>query len=139
MLFDNSFIDLFVQDNSYYDDNKLFDCKEGLEKGNMFKEEYLPYKNYKPSKLVVRNEKEKLLLKLYESDFALHDLGLYLDLHPNDVYMYEEFKKELNTFNETKSVYENKYGPLCLEDSNGTDYDWYLGPWPFDKGGINNV
>ena len=63
MLFDNNFIDLFVQDNSYYNDNKLFNCKEGFIKGNMFKDEYQPYKNYQPTKIIPRNDKETLLLK----------------------------------------------------------------------------
>ena len=139
MLFDNNFIDLFVQDNSYFNDNKLYNCQEGFIKGNMFKDEYIPYKNYQPTKIIPINEKESLLLKLYESDFALHDLNLYLDLHPNDKYIYDEFKKELNTFNEIKSIYEKKYGPLCLEDTTSNNYEWYLGPWPWEKDGAKNV
>ena len=102
-------------------------------------DECLPYKNYQPTKYNPRGEKETILLKLYESDFALHDLNLYLDLHPDNEYIYNEFKKEVNIFNETKSIYEKKYGPLCLEDNTSNEYIWYLGPWPWEKDGANNV
>jgi UDP-N-acetylmuramyl pentapeptide synthase len=34
-------------------------------------------------------------------------------------------------------VYEKKYGPMELDDSDYNNYLWYEGPWPFIGGGFN--
>ena len=67
-------------------------------------------------------------------DFALNDLSLYLDLHPDDNDVYELFKKY--TEEETKYVdmYVKKYGPMELDDSPYNNYMWDEGPWPFIGG-----
>ena len=71
-----------IKDN----DNKvLFDHEDGFMYGNMFRNEYDPYKNYRVAKLDSNTEIGKLLLKIYQYDFALNDLSLYLDLHPEDM------------------------------------------------------
>ncbi len=134
----------FDQDNNYYDESininfdrnaKLYSPDEGFNKGNMFKNEYIKYKDH-IYKLKVSNEKDKLLYEIQMYTFALKDLVLYLDIHPNDTSIlkkYTEYSKELKSL---KTKYENLYGPLCSFDVRDTDkWTWINNPWPWDKGG----
>ena len=138
MLFDeNGIMDLFLINQN---NNNLFNDKVGLLKGNMFIDEYIPYKNYNEKEIIPKDERSSLLLKLYETDFAIKDLNLYLDLHKDDQNIFNEFKKYINLYNEYKRKYEQEYGPLCLESTTNITYDWINNPWPWDNmGGMKNV
>ena len=114
---------------------KIFPVNEGFIRGNMYINEYKPYKNYTPMRLKGRNEREMLLLRIYELDFAINDFNLYLDLHPNDSRIYEEFKKCVKESKKLKSEYEEMYGPLCLTEDDYKNYKWDENPWPWDKMG----
>lgn len=123
-----------IKDN----DNKvLFDHEDGFMYGNMFRNEYDSYKNYRVPKLDSNTEIGKLLLKIYQYDFALNDLSLYLDLHPEDMDVYKVFKKYTEELREYVDLYEKKNGPMELDESNYNNYLWYEGPWPFIGGGFN--
>ena len=134
----------FDQNNNYYNDNininfdrnaKLFSTDEGFNKGNMFKNEYISYKDH-IYKLKVTNDKDRLLYEIQMYTFAIKDLVLYLDINPNDkdiLKKYNEYSKELKSL---KNKYENLYGPLCSFDVNNNDkWTWINNPWPWDKGG----
>lgn len=124
--------------NNFRESKKdLYSLEEGLNKGNSFKDEYIPYKNY-IYKVVVKGEKDKLLLKLQELYFRLIDLNLYLDLYPTSN-LYAEFKKTTNELKEVKQAYEKNYGPLCLESSDYNSYMWSKNPWPWMNEGGQNV
>lgn len=117
----------------------LFSLEEGFNKGNLFKDIYKPYKNY-IYKVVVNNEKDHLLLLIQELTFKIKDLSLYLDLHPEDTKMYDEFKNTIIELNKYKEMYETKYNSLCLFSTLKYDsYNWVNGPWPWDRGGNSNV
>lgn len=131
MFFDDIIFNVKPENNQ-----KLFDEHEGFLKGNMFRNEYVPYKNYSVAKLEGKSEKDQLLLKIYQYDFALNDLSLYLDIHPDDMRIYEEFRKYTDEQKACIDIYEKNYGPLELEDSNYSTYMWENGPWPFVGGGI---
>ena len=144
MLFDDSFdVNLYmknINDLNNYDNNNLYTSTIGFSKGNMFKNEYKSYKNYIPSRLEATSEKGQILLKLYEADFALNDISLYLDLHPEDEYMYEKFQSYVSEYKKYKNIYEDKFGPLDKVCDNYSEYVWINNPWPWDrKGGIEDV
>ena len=124
MFFDNqNDLNIIINDISN-DNNILSNVKEGLIKGNMFNKEYIPYKMIEPKLIEATNEESKLLLNIYELDFALIDLGLYLDLHKEDEDIYKIFKMYKNKYNDYKKLYEDKYYILC-QDSNLKDtYTW---------------
>lgn len=136
MLFDDNMdVNMIMNMTGISSKNNLVDEKLGLQRGNMFNNEYDQYKNYNPEELVTKTEKDELLLKLYQTNFAIIDINLYLDLHPNDNNMYETYKKYVNTFDKYKKMYEQNYGPLeitCVESQN---YEWIKNPWPWDKDG----
>ena len=116
--------------------NELFSNKEGLDKGNMFASSYVPYKNY-IYKVVVSGDRDKLLLNIQELTFKMIDLGLYLDVYPNDSKIYEEFRKASMELKKAKEIYEKNYGPLCLYDTEYyNEYKWNKNPWPWmNEGG----
>ena len=71
---------------------KYYVAIDGLSKGNMDATLYDPFGNYVPRKLDENNPLN--LLRAYQ--FALIDLQLYLDTHPNDVVTKELFDKYLD-------------------------------------------
>lgn len=140
MLFENNDFDLnmaiFMPDVNFSRDVKLLDPMEGFLRGNMFKVEYLPYKNLTYFKLSPSDEKERDLLKIMALDFAVNDLNLYLDLHPDDKFVFEKFKKYVEELKKLSKEYAKVYGPLELTQTKGNKYDWLDCPWPWDsKGG----
>jgi len=124
--------------SNYRDD--IVDTKTGYQRGNMFSNEYIPYKNFKAGQIIPKTEEEALLLKLNESEFALNDLSLYLDLHPNDYEVYKMFREEVNRYKEYLDKYEKMYRPLNLTSTYTDSYDYYKNPWPWDNdGGVKYV
>ena len=117
--------------NNHHSD-RFFSPKEGFIRGNMFKEEFKPYKNYQYKEIIPKNEKEDLLLKIYEYDFAVIDLGLHLNLHPEDVEAFELFKICAKEYERYRKEFAEKYESICLTDTNNK-YNWVNDPWPWDK------
>lgn len=113
--------------------NDLYSPEEGLLRGNMFPSLYKPYKNYNLLKIISKNEKESLLLKIYALDFAINDLNLYLDIYPQDQEKYLLFKEYTLENEKLKKEYEMKFGPLCLTDVYAMQYVWYKNPWPWEN------
>lgn len=138
MLFeDNGNIDMtFLNLVGITDGNKndVLSAKEGFLRGNMFKNEYVPYKNLTYINLVPKNEKEARLFNVMQYSFAVNDLNLYLDLHPDDLEMFELFKMMLKEEKKAKEEYVKNYNPLNLDEVKGSRYDW-LSSWPWESMG----
>ncbi|MGN1338192.1 MAG: spore coat protein CotJB [Candidatus Coprovivens sp.] len=115
--------------------NDLYDLSNSFMLGNSFKNEYKGYKNYKPSKIIVNNDKDSIMLKIYELDFILNDLSLYLDLHPDDEELYKKFKEYNKSFKDYINIFESRYGPLELSNTDFKEYMWSKSNFPF--GGCN--
>ena len=73
---DSAFNTTFMQPTL---NNELLDPKEGLEKGNLFKNLYDQYKNYKVQTLKPKTERQKKLNDILAYAFAMNDLALYLE------------------------------------------------------------
>ena len=120
--------------NKMWQKDKLLDPTEGFIKGNLFANLYDPYKNYKPAELNPKNEREALLYQVMQYKFALIELNLYLDTHPNDKEMIKLYNKYLKTEKQMCDKYESMYGPLTV-DSNYLDKNtwvWDNSPWPWE-------
>lgn len=110
---------------------KFYVATDGLSKGNMDSTLYSQYGNYVPRKLDTTNP--KILLMSYH--FALIDLQLYLDTHPNDVVSKELFDKYLEEYIKIKRQYETMHGPLTLDSSFNLGKTWkWQSNWPFSEG-----
>jgi spore coat protein JB len=126
----------FKNKAKYYEyPENLLDSKEGFLRGNMFRSEYIPYKDMNCKKLNPTCPRQVLLYKIMELDFAINDLNLYLDLHPEDEMVYEKFKKYIEISMKLKDDYANNYGPLTLDETNKETYNWINNPWPWEKSG----
>lgn len=104
---------------------------DGLSKGNMDVALYDPFANYVSKKL---DEKDpKIALRAYL--FAMIDLQLYLDVHPDDVVAKELFNKYLEEFNKMKEEIERKEGPLTFDSKYNLTKNWvWEHNWPFAGG-----
>lgn len=116
-------------------DNNIYNKDEALVKGNLYKDLYVPYRNYKEEKVKVYNEQDKDMLALQELCFVINDLNLYLDLHPEDNNSFKIFKDTVKSYKEKKKEYVKKWGPIDLLDKMD-DYEWTLSLFPWED---NNV
>ena len=75
--------------------SSITDSQTGFKRGNLFNNLYDEYKNYKPQELKASNEREDLILQIDENRFAIIELGLYLDLYPNDTNILNKYNSYL--------------------------------------------
>ena len=111
---------------------ETFDLEEGFVKGNMFKNLYDEYKDYKPYTIKVKTERESMLVKLMMLDFAINDLNLYLEIYPDDKECYQLFTKYCLAYEKLLHEYEKKYQVLDVNHDTFGKYTWFKNPWPWE-------
>lgn len=86
------------------------------------------------------DDKTKLLGEIYETSFAVNDLTLYLDTHPEDAQALAEFQAMHARRKTAMQTFEKKYYPLTVDCMSGSKDGWTWGsapaPW---QGGMTNV
>ncbi len=118
---------------NYQNNNNLYGPYEGFIKGNLFKNLYNEYKNYKPINPNINSEKEELLFNLDQICFAMHELNLYLDVYPNDQNYLNLYTEYENTYNKLLYSYEQKYGPINVNNINDTTpFSWVNTKFPWE-------
>jgi hypothetical protein len=65
--------------------------------------------------------------------FAINDLNLYLDLHPDDKNINSKFNDYCKKLCEKELEYINMYGPLELEQTSKDKFNWINSPWPWNN------
>lgn len=138
---DNNYLDMFLGMPSMNKNYPSFDNmttqtvsdEEGFLRGNMFENEYVPYKNLTYIKPKVKGEREKVLFKIMEVAFAINDYNLYLDIHPNDMNILNKYKSCTEKLRRLTKEYEEKYGPLSIDASNYSTFKWIESPWPWER------
>ncbi len=77
--------------------------------------------------------KEQLMCAIQEAGFALVDLNLFLDSHPNNQMALEYFCDVQKRHTELTAEYELTYGPLTAFDTNTEHgWSWIKEPWPWE-------
>ncbi|SCL85394.1 Spore coat-associated protein JB [Bacillus cytotoxicus] len=73
------------------------------------------------------------LEELQALDFALVELTLYLDTHPDDVAAIEQFNDLSYKRRLQQQKIEKKYGPLQQfgNSYSNAPWEWSKGPWPW--------
>ena len=139
MLFEDNDFDInmafFIPDVNFSRTVNILSPMEGFLRGNMFQDEYEPYRNLTYFKLYPKDEKEKLFYQVMAYSFAINDLNLYLDLHPENKEVFNLFKKYVQEEKELCGEYVKKYGPLEVTETLGNKYDWLNSPWPWETRG----
>ena len=119
--------------NKFLNNNNLYGSYEGYLKGNMFSNLYEQYKNYKVANINIRNEKDELLFNINQTQFAMHDINLLLDVSPNNKEYLDMFSNYKNTYEQLLNEYENKYGPINVTgSSNSTPFNWVTSKYPWE-------
>ena len=115
--------------------NSLYDPYNGLIRGNMFKNLYDPYKSGEPYEIKPINEQAELLTNIDALSFAMVDLGLLLDVNPNNREALSLFNQYREQKEKLTKEYEAKYGPITLDSDSLNSYPWAWDnmPWPWDN------
>ena len=82
------------------------------------------------------SDKAKALKKIDEIDFAVHELNLFLDSHPENVKATELLKQYRKWREDAVNDYEQKYGDYICTVSDvkaETPWGWIKGPWPWEN------
>lgn len=83
----------------------------------------------------VLNDKQKLMRRIQQNSFALTEAVLYLDSHPTCKMGLEYFRKHKAEKEKLEKEYNEKYGPLTVESSEGTNkWEWVMMPFPWERG-----
>lgn len=79
------------------------------------------------------NERQELLHQIQMVSFALVDLNLYLDTHPQDRDALNYYHQNQALMNQLMERYSTNYGPLTTADVNSTNmWTWIEHPWPWE-------
>ncbi|MDL2274251.1 spore coat protein CotJB [Oscillospiraceae bacterium OttesenSCG-928-G22] len=107
----------------------MYTAEKGLARGTMFPDLDLPLGGHAPKDSLPKGELEEVMAL----GFAVHELALYLDSHPNDMEAFALFREYQKSYDKKRSAYEKKHGPLtygaAAEDSR---YTWVDSPWPWE-------
>ena len=143
MLFDNNDVDLNFSlfnlngMNNNIDDRKFLSAKEGFLRGNIFRNEYKPYKNLSYIDIKPKNDREAKLFNVMSYTHAITDMNLYLDVHPEDRNALAFLKQLIMEEEKAKKEYIMSYGPLNVCDVKGDKFNWIDSPWSWEKLGGN--
>ena len=75
--------------------------------------------------------REEMLEKIKCLNFAIIELGLYLDTHPNDAKALCLHKKYCKEYKELTDKYQKVYGPLTIHFP-CNKWRWLEEPWPWE-------
>jgi len=80
-------------------------------------------------------DKDKLKHEIMALDFALVDLKLYLNTHPDCEKSIELYNSIVEKRKVLFDTYQSLYGPLIAEMYSGSEgsWDWVDNPWPWNK------
>lgn len=78
-------------------------------------------------------DRDSAIRRLQQTDFALIDVGLYLDTHPCCQNGLEYFRCMRIERDNALREYEENYGPITMDDADANCYwDWIDQPWPWE-------
>lgn len=107
-----------------------YDSREGLKSGTLFPGLDLPFHAEMESRFP---SEPAALIELMSLDFAIDEMALYLDTHPDDSEAVELFHAYIRLARQGREKFEALYGPLQKQyiSENGK-YTWINDPWPWE-------
>ena len=77
--------------------------------------------------------REEMMNKIKSLNFAIIELGLYLDTHPEDEKTLCLHRKYCKEYRELTDKYQKIYGPLTIHFP-CNKWRWLEEPWPWERG-----
>ena len=114
-------------------DNTLFTPKEALRHGNLYKNQYVGYKNYVPKIKAPKNKKETLMHEIMSLEFTCLDLALVIYVYPTNKEYIALYKRYMSQLEELKRNYDKEYGSICSKNGVLKDgyFDYVTSPSPW--------
>ena len=106
-----------------------YEAKKALVRGTLYPGLDLPF-------MGMVNQKERPetpTTELQALGFAVQELALYLDTHPEDKEALELYRSYQDMLHKGMMLYTEKCGPLNHKMPSGSDrYNWIDDPWPWE-------
>ena len=77
---------------------------------------------------------EQAARELQAAGFALHELVLYLDTHPDNRKALTMYRTARKKYLDLYTQYESKHGPLSANGVMGDCWTWSTTAWPWQGG-----
>lgn len=78
-------------------------------------------------------DQDRLMRQVMQTNFALYDIILYLDTHPDCAAGLAYYRQMLCAKNAAEKEYEAAVGPLRAQDVNCSEsWTWTDAPWPWE-------
>lgn len=111
------------------DDPPKYEARKALIRGTLYPGLDLPFRG-------MVNQKEKSITpttELQALGFAVHELALYLDTHPDDCEALQLYRKYQQMYNAAKTQYTSQCRPLNhMSVTDDKRYTWLCDPWPWE-------
>ena len=106
-----------------------YEARKALIRGTLFPGLDLPF-------MGMVNQEEKPITPTTELQvlgFALHELALYLDTHPDDSEALELYRQYQRIYHDGMMQFEKTNGPIThAAPGDGNRYNWIDDPWPWE-------
>lgn len=79
------------------------------------------------------SERERLLRRIAALDFALVDIQIFLDTHPNDAEALAKLDEYEQKARALREEFERNYGPIKSINAEPNRWAWIANPWPWDN------
>ncbi len=79
------------------------------------------------------SEKEAMRRRLSAMQFAMWELHLFLDTHPNNCDAARKLEEYRSRAEALRKEYEEKFGPLNETSRETSRWAWIRDPWPWER------
>ena len=106
-----------------------YQSAKGIVRGTLYPGLDLPFMNMTNTKELSNT----MLHQLQAMNFAISELGLYLDTHPMDQDALDLFNQYVEMYEDALEKHEQASGAtMQMRASISGTYDWIKGPWPWE-------
>mgnify|MGYP005799112233 FL=1 len=89
--------------------------------------------------MMAKNSNEaQLMQRINESGFAVNELNLFLNSHPDNQQALACLLEQLKANKEAMAEYARRFAPLTINtvsDAQSSCWQWISSPWPWEKKG----
>ena len=78
--------------------------------------------------------KQALINQINETSFAIDEVLLFLDTHPNDMAALDYYRNAVAMRRQAMDTYQRQFGPLMVDGVYANRWDWINDPWPWEGG-----